>query len=179
MRYVVVTSMLLLAGGVLTLRAQPTRPPAQRASAPTTNPAAAPVDPVIAAFMKPVEAAEGDTEMRRKLAERHNIAVRLLEFRVKDYRRGITPLSPVFEAARTVADAKLDLAGNDEERAKTVQQVVDVSKVIEQTLEKQVRSGFGSEADLERARLARVTAEVELLKLKEPGQPARPADNNK
>ena len=92
--------------------------------------------------MKPVEAAEGDTEMRRKLTERHNIAVRLLELRVKDYRRGITPLSPVFEAARTVADAKLDLAANDEERAKTVQQVVEVSKVIEQTLEKQVQVGL-------------------------------------
>src|SRR5829696_51128 len=137
MRYVVITSMLLLAVGVLTLHAQPTKPPPQRAPA-TTGPAAAPVDPAIAGFMKPVETAEGDTEMRRKLAERHNIAVRLLELRVKDYRRGITPLSPVFDAARTVADAKLDLANNDEDRARTVQQVVEVSKVIEQTLEKQV-----------------------------------------
>src|SRR5687768_7639816 len=177
MRYVVVTSMLLLlAAGVITLRAQPIEPPPDRETA-TARPAAAEVDPVIEAFMKPVEVAEDDTELRRKLTERHNIAVRLLELRVKDYRRGITPVSPVFEAARTAADAKLDLAANDEERERTVQQVVDVSKVVEQTLEKQVRSGFGSEADLERARLARVTAEVELLKLKEPGQPARPADN--
>ena len=179
MRYVVATSMLVLTAGVLTLRAEaPKRP--EPASPPTTGPAAAAaVDPVIEAFMKPVEGAQGDNEMRRKLVERHNIAVRLLELRVKDYRRGITPLSPVFEAARTAADAKLDLAANDEDRVRTVQQVIDVSKVVEQTLEKQVRSGFGSEADLERARLARVTAEVELLKLKQPGQTDRPADNNK
>lgn len=144
---------------------------AQRSPAPPTSaPHAAPVDPAITAFMKPIEVADGENDLVRKQKERHNAAVRLLELRVQEYRKGITPLSPVFESARLVGEAKMDLASSDEDRAAVFQQSADVSRVVEDTLEKQVKAGFGSEVDLARARLARLTAEVELLKLKQPKQ---------
>src|SRR3954447_5248869 len=41
------------------------------------------VDPAVAAFLKPVEAAAGDDELRQKLKQRHNTAVRLLGLRVE------------------------------------------------------------------------------------------------
>src|SRR2546421_4404951 len=126
---------------------------------PTTAPAiVSQVDPAVSAFMKRIEVAPGDDALRQKLKERHNTAVHLLELRVEEYRKGITDASPAFEAAGLVAEAKLDLAQNASEREAVMQQVLDESRVIESRLEKQLKSGFGSAADLERARLARLNA---------------------
>src|SRR4051794_1806601 len=58
------------------------------------------VDPAVAAFLKPAEAAAGDDEMRQKLKQRHNTAVRLLELRIESYRKGLADASAVYEAAR-------------------------------------------------------------------------------
>jgi outer membrane protein TolC len=137
------------------------------AQAPTTAPAPAhEVDPAIIAFMKPVEVAPGDDELLQKLKERHNTAVRLLELRVDAYRKGVGDGQSVFDAVRLVSQSKLELAQNDTERQAALQQILDMSKTIESRLQKQLESGFGSESDLQRAKLARETAEIELLKLK-------------
>lgn len=133
----------------------------------TTNPAHD-VDPAINAYLTPAQAPAGASELQQKLVERHNSAVRLLELRVNDYRRGVEPLAEVFNTARLVADAKMDLAQSDEDRVKLVQQRLEISRIVEARVEKQVQGGFGSPVDLERARLARLTAEAELLKLKQP-----------
>jgi hypothetical protein len=139
----------------------------------TTNPAAHDVDPAVTAFLAPVQAQSGDNELRQKLIERHNVAVKLLELRLNEYRRGLVPLSEGMAAAGAVAEAKMDLAQSDDERAKVAQQTLDVMKVAEARIEKQVQAGFGSEADLDRTRLARLNAEIELLKLKQPKQSTR------
>ena len=140
----------------------------------TTNPTAPEVDPAVAAFLTPVQAQSGDIERRQTRIERHNVAAKLLELRVNEYRRGIEPLAEVMNAARDVADAKMDLAQSDEDRVKVAQQTLDVSKVAEARVEKQMQAGFGSEADLDRARLARLNAEVALMKLKQPKQTTAP-----
>src|SRR5437868_493145 len=77
---------------------------------PADAPPAHEVDPVIAEFMKPVEIAQGDDELRQKMKQRHNTAVRLLALRTESYRKGVSDVSGVFEAAREVADADRDLA---------------------------------------------------------------------
>jgi hypothetical protein len=178
MRKVLIPSALLLATAIAVCAAQPARP-ARTPGSPramtraTTNPSPPPPDPVITEFMKPIDVADGDTDLQRKMKERHNAAVRLLELRVEEYHKGIIQMTPVFEAARAVADAKLELAGNDDERLKVSQQEVDVAKAVEARLEKQVASGFGSEADLQRAKLTRLNAEVEVLKLKQSRESAK------
>jgi hypothetical protein len=123
------------------------------------------VDPAVASFMKPVEVAQGDDELLQKMKQRHNTAVRLLEVRIESYRKGLSDASGVFEAARDVADADRDLARSAEERETAAKRFVEVLRVGEKRLEEQWKSGVGSEANLLRARLARETAEVELLKL--------------
>jgi hypothetical protein len=142
----------------------------------TTQPAAgggsSDISPAIAAFMQPVQLADGDDELRQKLKERHNTAVHLLELRVDEYHKGLSDLTPVFEAARLVGEAKLDLAQNADERRAALEQTLAASNVLQSRIEKQLQKGFGSEADLTRARLVRETAEVELLKLKGGGAPA-------
>jgi len=128
-------------------------------------PAGAPgVSPEILAFLKPVAIAEGDNELQKKLKERHNVAVKMLEERVNEYKKGVRDISPVFEAARLTAEAKLDLAENAEARTAVLKQLLDVAKLIESNLAQQLDKGLGSKADLERARYARLTVEVELLR---------------
>jgi hypothetical protein len=129
--------------------------------------AAQDVDPRITAFLKPIETADGDSELRKKLKERHNAAVRLLQERVNEYKKGVRDASFVFDAARLTADAKLDLAETAESRAAVLEQVLDIAKLIETHLQQQLDKGFGSQGDLERARYGRLSVEVEILKLKQ------------
>jgi hypothetical protein len=136
------------------------------------DPAAAPgVSPEILAFLKPVTIAEGDSELQKKLRERHNVAVKLLEERINEYKKGVRDISPVFEAARLTAEAKLDLAENAEARTAALKQLLDVAKLIESNLAQQLAKGFGSKADLEQARYGRLTLEVELLRPKPKAKP--------
>jgi len=144
---------------------QPAAAPSTAGKPPADAPPVHEVDPVIAAFMKPVEIAQGDDELRQKMKQRHNTAVRLLELRIESYRKGVSDVSGVFEAAREVADADRDLAQSAEEHEAAAKHFVEVLRAGEKRLEEQWKSGVGSEANLLRARLARETAEVDLLKL--------------
>ena len=125
------------------------------------------VDPKIVAFIKPVEIADGDSELQKKLKERHNVAVRLLDERVTEYKKGVRDASHVFDAARLTAEAKLDLAETVEARATVLEQVLDIAKLIEGHLQQQLDKGFGSRGDLERARFGRLSVEVEIIKAKQ------------
>ena len=132
------------------------------------TPADAPgVSPEILAFLKPVAIAEGDSELQKKLKERHNVAVKMLAERVNEYRKGVRDIGPVFEAARLTAEAKLDLAENAEARTAVLNQLLGLAKLAESNLAQQVAKGFGSKAVLERARYDRLSLEVELLRAKQ------------
>lgn len=131
----------------------------------SAQPTAVPeVNPKLLAFVKPVDIAGTDSELRKKQKEKHNVAVQLLEDRVNDYKKGIRDVNSVYEAARIVADAKVDLAENQQARAAVLGEVVEVAKLFESRLEEQLKKGFGSKSDLARARLARLTVEIELLR---------------
>ena len=149
---------------------------AAAAPAPTTAPAASPrdVDPAVAAFLQPIEAAQGDDALRAKLKERHNTAVRLLQAHIDRYRSGIADLSAVFESAQEVAAAKMVLAQNAGERADVARHVVEATRAVESRLEKQVQAGVGLEVNLLRARLARENAEIELLSLQQQSSATAP-----
>ncbi len=160
------TVVLALLSAALPAAAQPASP----TTAPATTAAAREVDPAVARFMKPVEPAADDDALRRKLIERHNTAVRLLELHIERYRNGVADSSAVFESAKDVAEAKMNLARTPAEREAVARQVVEVTRSVEERVEKQFQSGLGLELNLMRARLARETAEVELLKLQQAQQ---------
>jgi hypothetical protein len=167
MRYTLVaaasflTAVFLFSSGAGTIGTTAAQPPAS----------ASEVSPKILAFRKPVEIAEGDSELQKKLKERHNVAVKLLEERINEYKKGVRDIGPVFEAARLTAEAKLDLAEGAEARTAVLEQLLDVAKLIESHLQQQLAKGFGSKADLERARYGRLTLEVELLPAKQKPAP--------
>jgi len=131
------------------------------------------ISPEIQAILKPVAIAGGDSELQKKLKERHNAAVKMLEERVNEYKKGVRDINSVFEAARLTAEAKLDLAENVEARTAVLTQLLDVSKLVENNLTQQLAKGHGSKADLERAHYARLTLEVELLRAKQKAKNGR------
>src|SRR5262249_7042457 len=94
------------------------------------------------AFLMPAEVGAKDTELERKLKERHNAAVKLLEARVQEYKKGIRDIGPVFEAARLAADAKVALATDAKARIAVLEQVLEVTKTVEEHLRQQVERGF-------------------------------------
>jgi hypothetical protein len=162
MRFIVIISAASLVVAVLCLAGSGT----SRSTAAMNQAVTQEVDPKILAFMKPVEIADGDSDLQKKLKERHNVAVLLLDERVNEYKRGVRDASFVFDAARLTSDAKLDLADTAEARSATLEQVLDIARLIEGHLQKQLDNGFGSKGDLERARYGRLSVEVEILKAK-------------
>ena len=121
----------------------------------------------IFAFLEPVKLLKEDSELVKKLKERHNAGALLLEERIKDYKKGTRDIGPVYEAASLVVGAKLDLAERPKDKIAVLEQTLEVAKLFEKFLQKQLSLGFGSKGDLERARFSRLSVEVELLKAKQ------------
>jgi outer membrane protein TolC len=127
------------------------------------------IDQRILDFLKPAPV-QGD-ELRRKLAERHNAAVDLLEARADAYKKGVHDINPVLDAARLVVDAKLDLAENEQARERVLQDTLALAQLIEDRTQELLKKGIGSKADYQRARLGRLTVEVQILKAKQVRKP--------
>src|SRR5262245_25613595 len=90
-------------------------------------PAGAPeVNPKVLAFLKPVEIPARDSELQKKLKERHNVAAKLLEERINEYRKGVRDINSVFEAARLIVEAKLEIAENKQARGAVLEQAVEM-----------------------------------------------------
>jgi len=126
----------------------------------------APVNPKVLEFVKPIADDDNDDELARKMKERHNVAVKLLDTRVEEYRRNIGNLALVLDAARLVIDAKLDLAMDRDEQLAIFESALEVARLIEQHYQSLSDAGIGTSSELQRAKLARVTVEVQILKLK-------------
>jgi hypothetical protein len=163
MKYRIVPLTIFLAGVVAALV------PGLVAQTPPTQPS---VNPKLLAFVKLVELSPDDTELQKKLKERHNSAARLLDERIKEYRKGLRDVAQVFEAATFAAEAKLDLAATPEARVSVLEQSLEVARVAEGYLQSLREKGFGSAGDLERARFARLSVEVKLLKARQKDRPA-------
>lgn len=124
------------------------------------------VNPRVLAFLKPVEVAETDDELTRKLKERHNVATGLLESRIHEYRKGVCNLSQILEAARLAAEAKFDLAQDDAARLSALNDTLEIAKISEDFQRVSYEAGVGSKSDFQRAQLARLNVEVQILKIK-------------
>jgi hypothetical protein len=132
------------------------------------------VNPRVLTFIKPIAASESDDELTKKLKERHNVATSLLEARVAEYKTGVSDLTLVLEAARLVAEAKHDLAQDDAARLAVLGDTLEISKLIESHQQAKFDAGVGSKSDLQRARLARLSVEVQILKMKRAAAPKKP-----
>ena len=115
-------------------------------------------------FLKRLPKADGDTELQSKLKQRHNAAIELLEARVAEYRRGVRDIRTVFDAARTAAEIKLQMADSPEERIQILEQTLDIARLLEKHMQQLVEAGVGARSDAIEARLGRLSVEIELLR---------------
>jgi hypothetical protein len=121
-------------------------------------------------FLEPVKAEDTD-ELKKTLKERHNSAVALLNERLSEYEKGSRDITLVYEAGRLVADAKLDLAADANDKVKVLEHTLKVAERAEAYLKHLLDKGFGSKAELERARYGTLNVKVQLLRAKQMAKP--------
>jgi outer membrane protein TolC len=124
--------------------------------------AAAADSPQVASTMKPSDTPE--TDLQKLLLERKQILQKIANTIAKQYSHGVTNAEQVRQANLDLLNADLDLAKTPAERIEIRSQIVRLYKEKETELTSQVNAGKAPSLDLEKAKVARLTAEIELVK---------------
>src|ERR1700758_4455956 len=122
---------------------------------------------VIAVVNMPlVELKDDDPPLLRLKKERFNAALNETKARFDLYKRGLTRVPELIEVGERLFGAELDLYDKPEEKVQVLERHLDVYREAEEHLEKQVKEGLATQADLERLRYNRVSVEIDLFNLK-------------
>jgi multidrug resistance efflux pump len=116
--------------------------------------------------MPPVELKNDDPPLLRLKKERFNAALNEAKARFDLYKRGLTRLPDLIDVGERLFGAEVDLYDKPEEKAQVLQRHLAVYKEAETNLEKQVKAGLATQADLERLRYNIASVEIELLQTK-------------
>jgi hypothetical protein len=116
--------------------------------------------------MPQLELKDDDPPLLRLKKERFNAALNEAKARFELYNRGLTRVPDLIEVGERLFSAEVDLYDKPEEKAQVLQRQLDVYREAEANLEKQVKEGLATQADLERLRFNRVSAEIDLFKVK-------------
>lgn len=113
-----------------------------------------------------VELKPDDPPLLRLNKERFNAALSEAKARFDLYKRGITRLPDLIDVGERLFGAEVELYDTPEEKVRVLQHQLDVYNEAEANLEKQVKEGMATRADLERLRYNKVSVEIELLKIR-------------
>ena len=113
-----------------------------------------------------VEVKDDDAPLLRLKKERFNAALNEAKARFDLYNRGLMRIPELISVGERLFGAEADLYDKPEEKAQVLQRELDVYTEGEANLEKQVREGLATQADLERLRYNRLSIEIDLFKLK-------------
>lgn len=126
----------------------------------------------------PVDIKEDDPPLLRLKKERFNAALNEAKARFDLYNRGLTRIPELIAVGERLFGAEVDLYDKPEEKAQVLQRQLDVYNEAEANLEKQVRQGLATQADLERLRYNRLSVQIDLFNNKnvreEPAPGAQP-----
>jgi hypothetical protein len=109
---------------------------------------------------------DDDAPLLRLKKERFNAALSEAKARFDLYKRGLTRVPELIEVGERLFAAEVDLYDRPEEKTQVLQRQLDVYLEAEGNLEKQVREGLATQADLERLRYNRVSVEIDLFNVK-------------
>ena len=109
---------------------------------------------------------DDDAPLLRLKKERFNAALSEAKARFDLYKRGLTRVPELIEVGERLFAAEVDLYDKPEEKAQVLQRQLDVYLEAEANLEKQVKDGMATQADLERLRYNRVSVEIDLFNVK-------------
>lgn len=122
---------------------------------------------VMAAMNAPLaELKEDDPPLLRLKKERFNAALNEAKARLDLYSRGLTRIPELIAVGEWLFGAEADLYDKGEEKAQVLQRQSDVYTEAEANLEKQVREGLATLADLERLRFNKLSVEIDLFKIR-------------
>src|ERR1700752_1164231 len=113
-----------------------------------------------------LELKDDDPPLLRLKKERFNAALNETKARFDLYNRGLTRVPALIDVGERLFAAEVDLYDKPEEKAEVLQRHLDVYREAEANLEKQVKEGMATQADLERLRYNRVSAEIDLFDVK-------------
>src|SRR6516225_1422630 len=111
----------------------------------------------------PLELKDDDTELVRLKKQRFNAALNEAKARFDLYKRGLTKLPDMIEVGQRLFTAEVDLYDKPEDRARVLQRHLDVYNEAEGNLERHVKEGLATQADLEQLRYNKASLEIELL----------------
>jgi t-SNARE complex subunit (syntaxin) len=116
-----------------------------------------------------LELKDDDPPLLRLKKERFNAALKEVKARYDLYDRGLTRIPELIDVGERLFAAEADLYDDDpEKKAEALQRQLDVYTEAETNLQKQVKNGLATQADLERLRYDKLTVQINLFKAKNP-----------
>jgi hypothetical protein len=116
-----------------------------------------------------LELKDDDPPLLHLKKERFNAALKEVKARYDLYNRGLTRIPELIDVGERLFAAEGDLYDDDpEKKAEALQRQLDVYTEAETNLEKQVKDGLATQADLERLRYDKLTVQINLFKAKNP-----------
>jgi hypothetical protein len=120
---------------------------------------------VMAAMNAPLaELKDDDPPLIRLRKERFNAVLKEAKARSDLYNRGLTRLPELIDVGQRLFAAEVDLYDQAEQKAQVLQRQLDVYTEAESNVEKWVKDGLATEAELERLRYNKFSVEIDLLK---------------
>jgi len=116
--------------------------------------------------LPPLEIKDDEDPLLRLKKERFNAALNEAKARFDLYKRGVRKLPDLIEVGERLFGAEVDLYDKPEDRVRVLQRQLDVYNEAEENLEKQVKEGLATQADLERLRYYKLLLEIDLLSAK-------------
>src|SRR5258708_21685738 len=107
-----------------------------------------------------LEKKAADPPLLRLKKERFNAALKEAKARFDLYDRGLTRIPELIEVGERLFAAELDLYDQPEQKEKVLQRHLDVYTEAEANLDKQVKDGLATEADLERLRYSKLSIQI-------------------
>jgi hypothetical protein len=114
-----------------------------------------------------------DDELQRLLTARLDSATKALRVERAKLDNGKTTFETVYQAAQRMLDAELALSTTADQRVSAVTKHVALMRQFEQDAVKRIEYGALAPGEDETARCLRLTAEVELLRVKRAGATAK------
>jgi len=111
----------------------------------------------------PLELKDDDTQLTRLKKQRFNAALNEAKARFDLYKRGLTKLPDLIEVGQRLFGAEVDLYDKPEDRVRVLERHLEVYNEAEENLEKHVKEGLATQADLEELRYNKASLEIELL----------------
>ncbi|MGE3805133.1 MAG: hypothetical protein AB7K24_10715 [Gemmataceae bacterium] len=113
-----------------------------------------------------VRAAEPDAELKKLMSQRVEALTKARAASIANWKAGRADFTPIVIVERELIEARLALAGNDQERLKTFENQVTLARELEKTARASLESGRTNELPLQLATALRLGYEIQIAQLK-------------